>query len=128
MKLKPNQSNVLGASPQLVPVHFEFTHSTAVTVCVAGSFNDWQPHGKPMHRSGDGHWWKDTVLSPGTYEYRLVVDGHWMDDPHATESVSNPFGGRNSVLRVASSADATHLDQAENLPLKSTKELNVELL
>jgi hypothetical protein len=33
----------------------------------------------------------------------LVVDGHWMTDPLATESVPNPFGGKNSVLKVARS-------------------------
>jgi 1,4-alpha-glucan branching enzyme len=128
MKHKPNQSNVHGASPPLVPVHFEFIHSKAATVCVAGSFNDWQPDAKPMHGRGDGHWWKDTVLSPGTYEYCLVVDGQWMPDPQAAEFAPNPFGGWNSVLRVAFSPDATHLDEAENLPLKSTDELNVQLL
>ena len=128
MKHKPHQSKVHGASPRLVPVHFEFTDSTATTVCVAGSFNDWQPDAKPMHGRGDGHWWKDTVLSPGTYEYCLVVNGHWRPDPQAAESVPNPFGGRNSVLRVASSPDATHLDEAENLPLKRANKLNTQRL
>jgi hypothetical protein len=40
-------------------------------------------------------------LAPGTYEYCLVVDGQWMPDPLARETVPNPFGGRNSVLKVA---------------------------
>jgi hypothetical protein len=40
-------------------------------------------------------------LAPGTYEYCLVVDGQWMPDPLAKETVPNPFGGRNSVLKVA---------------------------
>jgi 1,4-alpha-glucan branching enzyme len=89
------------ASPQLVPVRFEFTHPTATTVCVAGSFNDWQPEAKTLHSSGAGRWWKETVLAPGTYEYCLVVDGRWMPDPLAKDTVPNPFGGRNSVLKVA---------------------------
>ena len=59
---------------QSVPVHFEFKHSTASTVCVAGTFNDWHPT-QSMHSSGDGDWWKETDLAPGTYEYCLVVDG-----------------------------------------------------
>jgi 1,4-alpha-glucan branching enzyme len=89
------------AGPQLVPVRFEFTHPTATTVCVAGSFNQWQPEAKTLHSSGIGRWWKETALAPGTYEYCLVVDGQWMPDPQAKETVPNPFGGRNSVLKVA---------------------------
>jgi hypothetical protein len=58
-------------------------------------------------------------LAPGTYEYCLVVDGKWMLDPLARESVPNPFGGRNSILKVASSPEAAHLADAENLPLKN---------
>ena len=60
----------------------------------------------------------DATLAPGTYEYGLVVDGNWMTAPHARESVPNPFGGRNSILRVATSPEAAHLADAENIPLK----------
>jgi hypothetical protein len=58
-------------------------------------------------------------LAPGTYEYCLVVDGQWMPDPLARETVPNPFGGRNSVLKVATSPEAAHRDDATNLPLKN---------
>ena len=49
---------------------------------------------------GDGRWLKGLVLPPGNYEYRVVVDGEWMPDPRASETVTNPFGERNSVLKV----------------------------
>ena len=88
------------AAPPLVPVRFEFTHPTATTVCVAGTFNDWKPETKTLHPSGAGLWWKETALAPGLYEYCFVVDGRWIPDPLARESVPNPFGGRNSVLKV----------------------------
>ncbi len=94
----PNQAK--SVVPQLLPVRFEFTHPTAVTVCIAGTFNHWQPETKPMHSLGNGRWRKETALPPGTYEYCLVVDGTWMTDPLSQETVPNPFGGRNSVLRV----------------------------
>ena len=61
-------------------------------------------------------------MPPGTYEYCLVVDGQWMPDPLARETVPNPFGGRNSVLKVASSPEAAHLADAENLPLKNANQ------
>ena len=120
MKHNHNHDNAPTAGSQLVPVRFEFTHPTASVVCVAGTFNNWQPEAKALHPSGGGRWLKETVLSPGTYEYCLVVDGQWMPDPSARETVPNPFGGRNSILKVATSAEAAHLANAENLPLKNT--------
>ena len=100
MKHKKHHANAKSAGPEPVPVRFEFTHPTARTVCIAGTFNDWQPEAKPMHPMGDGHWLKESALPPGTYEYLLVVDGQWMLDPLVKETVANPFGGNNSVLKV----------------------------
>lgn len=34
-----------------------------------------------------------------------------------SETVPNPFGGRNTVLNVVKPTDARHLADAENLPL-----------
>ena len=122
MKQDRNNDNVPACraqDPQLVPVHFEFKDPKAATVCLAGTFNHWQPESKTLQSSGVGHWWKDTALEPGTYEYCFVVDGKWMLDPLARESVPNPFGGRNSLLRVANSPEAAHRADAENLPLKN---------
>lgn len=99
------------AGATLVPVRFEFDHPTASSVCIAGSFNQWKPEAKTLHPTGEGHWFKETVLAPGTYEYCLIVDGQWMPDPHAKETVPNPFGGRNSVLKVAGPAEETNLAQ-----------------
>jgi len=117
-----NPDETRRAQPQPVPVRFEFTHPTASIVCVAGTFNDWQPGSEILRSSGTGHWWKETALAPGAYEYCLVVDGQWMPDPLARETVPNPFGGRNSVLKVASSPGAAHFADAENLPLKNANE------
>jgi non-heme chloroperoxidase len=44
-----------------------------------------------------------------------------MPDPLAKETVPNPFGGRNSVLRVASSPEAASLADAGQLPGHGTK-------
>jgi 1,4-alpha-glucan branching enzyme len=122
MKHNKNHDNAKSAEPALIPVRFEFTHPTAHTVCVAGTFNDWHAEAKPMHPLGGGRWLNETILPPGTYEYCLVVDGEWMPDPRARETVPNPFGGRNSLLKVASSPEAAHLADAEHLPLKNTNQ------
>jgi 1,4-alpha-glucan branching enzyme len=118
MKHNKNHDNLPSEAHQLVPVCFEFTHPTATTVCVAGTFNHWQPEAKTLHPAGGGRWFKETALPPGTYEYCLVVDGDWMPDPRARQTVPNPFGGRNSVLNVAGTPAAAHLADAEMLPLK----------
>jgi 1,4-alpha-glucan branching enzyme len=125
MKHNHNHDNGRSIDPQLVPVRFEFTHPTAKTVCIAGTFNHWQAEAKTLHSSGVGHWWKETALAPGAYEYCLVVDGKWMPDPLARESVPNPFGGRNSILMVACSPEAAHLADAENLPLKNANKKKI---
>ena len=82
------------------PVHVEFNHPTAATVSVAGTFNGWRPQVTPLIPVGGGRWVKQLALPPGTYEYRLVVDGEWIADPLANETVTNPFGRVNSVLKA----------------------------
>jgi Carbohydrate-binding module 48 (Isoamylase N-terminal domain). len=122
MKHTKSHDNARNTGPRLEPVRFEFTHPTASTVCIAGTFNDWNAEAKPMHHVGGGHWLKETALPPGTYEYCLVVDGKWMPDPRASETVPNPFGGRNSLLKVPASPETLHLEHAENVPLKNTNQ------
>ncbi len=82
-------------------VCLEFAKPDAKSVCVAGSFNGWKPEKTPLVRTGNGNWVGDLTVNPGRHEYLFVVDGQWVPDPKARESVQNPFGGRNSVLVVA---------------------------
>jgi len=103
--------------PPLQPGRFEFTHPTATIVFGAGTFDGWQLDANPMHSLGGGRWLKETGLLPGTYEYRLVVDGQWMPDALAKEGVPNPIGGVNSILRVTSSPEAARRADLRNLPL-----------
>ncbi|MEP6467686.1 MAG: glycogen-binding domain-containing protein [Parafilimonas sp.] len=116
--MKHNNNSPSEIQPALQSVHFAFTAPNATTVCIAGTFDNWQPEAMRMHSIPDGGWVKEAKLAPGTYEYCLVVDGKYIPDPKALGTVSNPFGGRNSVLTVGSSVGATHLADAENLPLK----------
>ena len=98
MKNSKHKSNGNGHAMKTVQV--EFNHPTAVSVAIAGTFNDWRPEVSPMVLLGNGRWVKELVLPPGAYEYRLVVDGEWMPDPRAKEVAPNPFGEMNSVLKV----------------------------
>ena len=132
-KLQTMQNNpnplraACSAGPKLVPVRFESTHPTAAaSVYIAGTFNKWRPEAKTRHPGGKGRWWKEKTLAPDTYEYCLIVDGHWMPDPMAKSCVPNPFGGRNSVVKVVMPSEANHLADAENLPLKNENNGNNE--
>jgi len=117
MKHKKKRSGDLSARPRLVPVRFEIIQPAATAVCVAGTFNNWLPQANALHPVGNGRWLEETALAPGIYEYCLVVDGLWISDPLAKETVPNPFGGRNSLLTVASPLDVAHLVEAEQASL-----------
>ncbi len=82
-------------------ISLELVQPGAKTVCVAGSFNEWKPESTPLNQVGNGRWIGDLKVHPGRYEYLFVVDGQWLPDPNAKETVENPFGGRNSVLSVS---------------------------
>jgi hypothetical protein len=104
--MKKNHTNHKPAGePGPRPVHIEFNHATATRVGIAGTFNDWRPEASPMVPLGEGRWLKELVLTPGDYEYRLVVDGEWMTDPRSSETAPNPFGEMNSVLKVNGGAN-----------------------
>jgi hypothetical protein len=82
-------------------IYLEFVRADAKSVFVAGSFNEWKPDQTPLSPAGNGHWVGDLSIKPGRHEYLFVVDGQWLPDPNAKESVGNPFGGKNSVLVVS---------------------------
>ena len=88
-------------SRQPARVALQLLEPAAKQVFVAGSFNGWKPDSTPLVPLGNGRWKGDLKLGPGRHEYLFVVDGHWLPDPNAKESVQNPFGGRNSVITVS---------------------------
>lgn len=80
--------------------NFQLTAPGASQVCVAGTFNDWDPVARPLKKGKDDVFRTWMNLPPGTYEYRFVVDGAWQEDPSCAEQAPSPFGGYNSVLEV----------------------------
>jgi len=87
--------------PKTSRVSLELVQPGAKKVFVAGSFNGWKPENAPLVSVGNGHWVGNLTVDPGRYEYLFVVDGQWLPDPNAKETVLNPYGGRNSVLTVS---------------------------
>jgi 1,4-alpha-glucan branching enzyme len=71
------------------------------SVCVVGSFNDWDKRADPMTLRADGSYTARLSMVPGTYQYKYVIDGVlWLKDPIRPEAVSDGYWGENSILRV----------------------------
>ncbi|MGO8926029.1 MAG: hypothetical protein ACLQU3_03910 [Limisphaerales bacterium] len=87
-------------APQSVKVSFVFLDLGAKQVSLSGDFNGWSPSATPMRRDSSGHWETTADLAPGRYQYKFVVDGEWVPDPHAHENVWNQHGTLNSVIEV----------------------------
>jgi chromosome partitioning protein len=80
---------------------FSTLYPRASVVQVAGDFNGWQPEQAPFEKiDGSGKWMLRLPLKPGTYRYRLVVDGQWQQDPYNRITEMNPYGELNSVVHV----------------------------
>lgn len=78
----------------------------AESVCLAGTFNDWDPQRTLMERGEDGAWRAELQLDPGRYEYKFLINGHWCCEPgHGEDTelphcVRNAFGTMNRVIDV----------------------------
>lgn len=82
-------------------VTFSFAGQPGHQVSVAGSFNDWDPGKHPMTYSPDSEIYSCQIeIIPGTYEYKLVIDGEWVTDRENTNFSANDFGTLNSVLNL----------------------------
>ena len=80
---------------------FLFIAPDANEVCVAGSFNQWDPEATPMKKRRDGTWYAVVYLSPGRYEYRIVVDGIWTCLLYTSDAADDllcvDLGGRRII-------------------------------
>jgi 1,4-alpha-glucan branching enzyme len=87
-------------NPKRRKVVFYCDAPNAKKVALVGTFNDWDPSRHLMNHGGGGRWNKTLLLSAGEYEYKFWIDGLWQEDPRNRQTVPNPFGTRNSQLRV----------------------------
>jgi chromosome partitioning protein len=82
-------------------VTFATLYPRATIVQIAGDFNNWQPESTVMKKVGEnGKWQIRLPLGKGRYRYRLVVDGHWQQDPYNEHTELNPYGEFNSILEI----------------------------
>ncbi len=84
-------------------VLFSTREALAVTVHLAGDFNGWSTDATPMSDDdGDDIWTVVIELEPGSYQYKFVSDGgaRWFEDAGNPDGVSDPYGGKNSLVVV----------------------------
>jgi 1,4-alpha-glucan branching enzyme len=85
----------------MVEKQFIFNAPKASCVKIAGTFNNWSTSEESlMERGKDGTWSKCVPLVPGTYQYRFLIDDKWVADQNNSNQVNNPFGGKNSVIKI----------------------------
>ncbi|MCK4568980.1 MAG: hypothetical protein KAT76_01745 [Bacteroidales bacterium] len=105
---------LLRSGKQAVELQFDPGDEQYENVTVRGEFNGWTA-GRPDFELKDGIWKATLMLSPGTYQYLLVVDGVEGLDPANHIKIDNNMGGFNSLLSVG-------LDIADKVPVIFTDE------
>jgi chromosome partitioning protein len=68
---------------------------------IAGEFNDWVPDQGVETIIDETETRKIFFVEPGEYQYRLVIDGKWRNDPTNPEQILNSLGVHNSMLKVS---------------------------
>jgi hypothetical protein len=74
-------------------------YNAARDVYLSGSFNNWNPGELPMTKGPYG-WSINLYLAEGTYTYKFLVDGRWIEDPVAVDHLPDGHNGFNSLLRL----------------------------
>jgi hypothetical protein len=76
-------------------------HPDSKNVLLTGSFNSWNRGGVPMQRNRSG-WTIQLYLAEGTYAYKFLVDGKWIEDPSNANRTADGHNGFNSIFRLGS--------------------------
>jgi 1,4-alpha-glucan branching enzyme len=82
-------------------ITFTYFAPQAGSVLVAGDFTQWEGAPIRLVKESTGVWKTTVALKPGRYQYRLLVDGQWQNDPECPQLEPNAFGSANCVLSVA---------------------------
>ena len=97
-----------------VPICLRWPHG-GKTAYICGSFTHWQKMPMQWRQTGaTGEWFKVIDLTPGTHQYKFIIDGQWRHD-HTAPTVLDNLGNVNNCTQVdaapASSADAASSSQ-----------------
>lgn len=125
--LLPNDGEDVIAYESILPVAVQsmprqrFTYRAADSagrVSVVGDFNQWNAESHIMTRENGGLYAIEIALAPGTYRYKFVVDGNYLEDPVNRNREPDGYGGYNSLITL----EGTSADVAPNLFFKEARE------
>jgi 1,4-alpha-glucan branching enzyme len=83
------------------PFNFYCAASRAKSVNLVGDFNGWDPASHPMKRRVDGWWFLQVPLTHGHHQYRFLVDGKPVLDPHGAGVARNERNEEVSLVAVS---------------------------
>jgi len=87
-------------------VTFRYYSKAASTVQLAGGMTEWGTNPIPMTET-DNIFETTVELTPGSYQYKFIVDGSWIIDPENEKVFTEPSGNQNSLAIVAGLLDGT---------------------
>ena len=97
-----------------VEVTFTIKAPAAQLVVITGAspyFPNWDPNGIAMTKGDDGVWsYTLTAKKSDEIVYKFLLDGAWLADPNAPDTIDDGFGGRNGVVPVAAMVAAASGD------------------
>ncbi|HFD91692.1 MAG TPA: hypothetical protein ENJ22_00200 [Gammaproteobacteria bacterium] len=94
------RSEAYNPDDELTTVTLRFSDIPTNDLKIAGDFNNWIPDHNVETRIDQEAIVKTMKVKPGTYQYRLIIDGKWQEDPNNPNRISNLFGEINSLLKV----------------------------
>lgn len=82
-------------------VVFDLEAPAHADVRIAGDFNNWNPESLSFSDvPEEPRWRKRFSLKPGSYRYKYLLDGQWIEDPGNDKMVDDSFGGINSLINI----------------------------
>lgn len=90
------------SAPKKRRVTFTYRAEAGSKVFLSGTFNNWNATAKEMiDKKKNGVYTATTLLAPGSYEYKFIINGTWCADPECADWVQNDHGTLNSVQHVS---------------------------
>jgi 5'-AMP-activated protein kinase regulatory beta subunit len=87
------------SNPGYYDITWGYYDEEAESVACGGTFNNWDPIIMFKNPQLRGEWGIRYTLPPGTYEYKLIIDGEWQNDPY-NYTIETESGNRNNVFTV----------------------------
>ncbi len=76
-------------------------NTSAQSVSIAGSFNEWNKDASPMKETAGGMWEAEIEVPAGSHQYKFVINNSvWVSDPSNPETMDDGQGGKNSVIHA----------------------------